>query len=196
MALTLTEAHWMVQAAVAKAQERNVTISVAVCDTGGTLFALHRMAGASAVRATVAHGKAAASADCGRPSGTVAADAAVLQAIIATLGGPAQGVVPVDKHGALVGARGGSGATAHEDEVCAQAGGAAREASQRRHGQSVLQGATVGGVPPACCSCGGLNIAPEEQASKVRHAMGDHKGYRQSRTVTHGKSRGSPWQCV
>jgi uncharacterized protein GlcG (DUF336 family) len=113
MARTRTEAHGVVQAAVAKAQERHVTISVAVCDTGGTRFALHRMAGASAVSATVAPGKAAASADCGRPSGTVAADAAVLQALIATLGGPAQGTVPVDNHGALVGARGGSGATAH-----------------------------------------------------------------------------------
>ena len=35
MALTLTEAHRMVQAALAKTQELNVKISVAVCDTGG-----------------------------------------------------------------------------------------------------------------------------------------------------------------
>jgi len=127
MPRTLTEAHWVVQAAVAKARERNVTISMAMCDTGRTLFALQRMAGASAVSATGAHGKAVASAGCGRPSGTVAADSAVLQAIIATLGGPAQGAVPVDQHGALVGARGGSGATAHQDEACVQAGGAALE---------------------------------------------------------------------
>ena len=50
MALTLTEAHRMVQAALAKAQELNVKISVAVCDTGGNLMALNRMDGASAVR--------------------------------------------------------------------------------------------------------------------------------------------------
>ena len=61
MALTLTEAHRMIQAAVAKAQELNVTISVAVCDTGGNVAALNRMDGASAVSATVAQGKAAAS---------------------------------------------------------------------------------------------------------------------------------------
>ena len=35
MALTLTEANRMIQAAIAKAQELNVKISVAVCDTGG-----------------------------------------------------------------------------------------------------------------------------------------------------------------
>jgi uncharacterized protein GlcG (DUF336 family) len=127
MARTLTEAHWVIQAAVAKAQECHVTISVAMGDTGGTLFALHRMAGASVVSATGAHGKAVASAGLGWPSGPVAVDPAVLQAIIATLGGPAQGAVPVDKHGALVGARGSSGATAHQDEACAQAGGAALE---------------------------------------------------------------------
>ncbi len=71
MALTLTEANRMVQAAVAKAQELNVKISVAVCDIGGNLVALNRMDGASAVSATVAQGKAAASAGFGRASGTL-----------------------------------------------------------------------------------------------------------------------------
>lgn len=119
MALTRTAAPWMVQAAVATAQARHVTIRVAVCDTGGTLCALHRLAGASAVSATGAHGTAAAAAGCGRPSGPVAADAAVFQAPIAPLGGPAPGAVPVAQHGARVGARGGRGATAHQDEACA-----------------------------------------------------------------------------
>lgn len=53
MALTLTEANRMIQAAVAKAQELNVKISVAVCDIGGNLVALNRMDGASAVRESV-----------------------------------------------------------------------------------------------------------------------------------------------
>jgi uncharacterized protein GlcG (DUF336 family) len=35
MALTLAEARRMIQAAVAKAQELQVKLSVAVCDTGG-----------------------------------------------------------------------------------------------------------------------------------------------------------------
>jgi len=38
---------------------------------------------------------------------------------------PAQGAVPIYKNGELVGAIGGSGATAQQDEECAHAGGAA-----------------------------------------------------------------------
>ena len=127
MALTLTEAHRMVQAALTKAQALNVTISVAVCDTGGNLVALNRMDGASAVSATVAQGKAVASAGFGRASGTLPADSPVIQAVIAALGGrmlPARGAVPVLKSTELLGAIGASGATAEQDELCAQAGAA------------------------------------------------------------------------
>ena len=127
MALTLMEANRMIQAALAKAQELNVKISVAVCDTGGNLVALSRMDGAIAVSAMVAQGKAAASAGFGRASGTLPADSPVLQAVIATHGGrmlPAQGAVPVVKSSELVGAIGASGATAEQDEQCAQAGAA------------------------------------------------------------------------
>jgi glc operon protein GlcG len=127
MALTLAEANLM-QAAIAKAEELHVKLSVAVCDAEGNLLAFNRMKGASAVSATVAQGKAAASAGFGRPSGALAADSPVIQSIIATLGGrmlPAQGAVPLDKKGELVGALGSSGATAHQDEAWAHAGGAA-----------------------------------------------------------------------
>jgi hypothetical protein len=58
------------------------------------------------VSATIAQGKAAASAGVGRPSGALAADSPVIQSIIATLGGrmlPAQGAVPLYKKGELVG---------------------------------------------------------------------------------------------
>ncbi len=125
MALTLAEANRMVQAAIAKAAEINVNLSVAVCDAGGNLLAFNRMAGASAVSATVAQGKAAASAGFGRASGALQADSPVIQAIISTMGGrmlAAQGAVPIRKDGELVGAIGGSGATAQQDEDCAQAG--------------------------------------------------------------------------
>ena len=127
MALTLMEANRMIQAALAKAQELNVKISVAVCDTGGNLVALSRMDGAIAVSAMVAQGKAAASAGFGRASGTLPADSPVLQAVIAAHGGrmlAAQGAVPVVKSSELVGAIGASGATAEQDEQCAQAGAA------------------------------------------------------------------------
>ena len=128
MAITLEEANRIVQAAIGKANELNVKVSIAVCDAGGSLLAFNRMEGASPVSATVAQGKAAASAGFGRASGTLQADSPVIQAVIAAMGGrmlPAQGAVPVLKNGELVGSIGGSGATAQQDEECAQAGLAA-----------------------------------------------------------------------
>lgn len=128
MSLTSSEANRMVQAAVTKANELSVKVSIAVCDSGGNLMAFSRMEGASAVSATVAQGKAAASAGFGRASGSLQADSPVIQAVIATMGGrmlPAQGAVPVLRDGELLGAIGGSGATAQQDEDCAQAGLAA-----------------------------------------------------------------------
>src|SRR6266581_412935 len=101
MALTLADANQMIQAAITKAGELQVKLSIAVCDTGGNLIAFSRMNGASAVSATVAPGKAAASAGFGRASGALQADSPVIQAI------------------------GASGATAEQDEQCAQAGAAA-----------------------------------------------------------------------
>jgi uncharacterized protein GlcG (DUF336 family) len=74
----------MIHAAIAKAEELQVKLSIAVCDTGGNLIAFSRMHGASAVSATVAQGKAAASAGFGRASGALQADSPVIQAIIAT----------------------------------------------------------------------------------------------------------------
>jgi glc operon protein GlcG len=125
MALTLTEANRMIEAALAKARELNVKISVAVCDIGGNLVALNRMDGAIPASAMVAQGKAAASAGFGRASGALPADSPVIQAVITALGGrmlPARGAVPVVKNSELIGAIGASGATAEQDEQCAQAG--------------------------------------------------------------------------
>jgi uncharacterized protein GlcG (DUF336 family) len=125
MALTLEEANRMIQAAIAKAEALNVKLTVAVCDGGGSLVAFNRMQGAIPVSATVAQGKAAASAGFGRPSGALAADSPVIQSVIATLGGrmlAAQGAVPIYKNDELVGAIGASGATAAQDEECALAG--------------------------------------------------------------------------
>ena len=125
MSITLEEANRMVQAALGRASEIGVKVSIAVCDSGGSLVAFGRMDGASPVSATVCQGKAAASAAFGRASGTLQADSPVIQAVIAAMGGrmlPAQGAVPVVKDGAVVGAIGGSGATAEQDEDCARAG--------------------------------------------------------------------------
>lgn len=127
MALTLVDAQRMIQAAIAKGNELQVKLSVAVCDAGGTLLAFSRMDGAIAISTVVAQGKAAASAGFGRPSGALPADSPIIQAVIASMGGkmlPARGAVPVYQHGVLVGAIGASGATAEQDEQCAQAGAA------------------------------------------------------------------------
>ena len=74
MALTLAAAHRMMQAASAKSEDLHVQCSVAVCDAGGHLLAFNCMDGASAVSATVAQGKAAASAGVGRPRGAAPLD--------------------------------------------------------------------------------------------------------------------------
>ena len=46
MALTMAEANRIVQATIAKAQEINIKVSVAVCDAGGRLLVFRRMDGA------------------------------------------------------------------------------------------------------------------------------------------------------
>jgi len=77
--------------------------------------------------AVVSQGKSAASSGFGRASGALQADSPVIQAIIDNMGGwmlPAQGAVSLHKNSELVGAIGGRGAIAQQDEECAQAGSA------------------------------------------------------------------------
>src|SRR5438309_165283 len=69
MPLTLSEANQVVHAAVTKAQEMNIRISVAVCDAGGRLVAFNRMDGAIWASAYGSQGKAVASVAFGRASG-------------------------------------------------------------------------------------------------------------------------------
>src|SRR5256885_5153164 len=101
---------------------------MAVGAAGGMLFLLSGLHGAGGGSAGGARGKAAATPGFGRASGALQADSPVIQAIIATMGGrmlPARGAVPVHQAGELAGAIGASGATAEQDEQCAQAGAAA-----------------------------------------------------------------------
>ena len=128
MALTLDEANRMVQAAISKAKELNVNMSIAVCDAGGHLLAFGRMEGCIWISSAVAQGKATAAVGFGRPSGAIQADSPVVQSIMATQGGrmlAAQGGVPIFREGQLIGSIAGSGATGQQDEECAQAGLAA-----------------------------------------------------------------------
>ena len=72
MTLTLAEANAIVDAAIAKARQLNVTVSVAVCDERGHLIALKRMDGAYAEIANrFSIGKAIVSASTRLSSGEV-----------------------------------------------------------------------------------------------------------------------------
>ena len=127
MALTLAEANRVVEGAIAKAQELNIKISVAVCDSGGRLMAFNRMDGAIWGSVYGCQGKAVASAGFARPSGELAerADSPIIRGIAAAEGGhmiPSQGAVPIIRNGVVEGACGVGGGTGQQDEDCAKAG--------------------------------------------------------------------------
>ncbi len=127
MVLTLEEANRIARGALAKAEELNVKVSVAVCDAGGRLISLQRMDNAMWAGAFGSQGKAIASAAFGRPSGdlTERADHPTLRGIAAAEGGHmflGQGAVPIIRNGMTEGACGVGGATAQQDEDCARAG--------------------------------------------------------------------------
>jgi glc operon protein GlcG len=127
MALTLSEANQVVHAAVTKAQEMNIRISVAVCDAGGRLVAFNRMDGAIWAGAYGSQGKAVASVAFGRASGELQerAGSPIIQGIAAAEGGhmiASQGAVPIIRNGVVEGACGVGGGTAQQDEDCARAG--------------------------------------------------------------------------
>ena len=135
MSLTLAEAKHVLDGAIAKAQELNIKVSVAVCDAGGRLVALNRMDGAIWASAYGSQGKAVASAAFARPSGEMAERATqTTPAGIRELEGGhmifGQGAVPIIRNGAVEGACGVGGGTSQQDEDCAKAG-AARLAARR-----------------------------------------------------------------
>ena len=127
MAITLTEANRIIGGAIARAQELDIKVSVAVCDAGGRLIALNRMDGAIWASAYGCQGKAVASAAFGRPSGEMQerAEQPTPKGINAAAGGTmimGQGAVPIIRHGIIEGACGVGGGTSAEDEDCARAG--------------------------------------------------------------------------
>ena len=127
MALTLDEANRIVRATIAKAQELNIRISAAVCDSGGRLIAFQRMDNAIWASVYGAQGKAVASAAFGRPTGEMAerADQPTPRGIANASGGHmimGQGAVPIIRNGIVEGACGVGGGTSQQDEECARAG--------------------------------------------------------------------------
>ena len=126
--LTLAEANSIVDAAVAKARQLNVNVSVAVCDAQGRLIAFNRMDGAYAEMANRSSiGKAVASAGTGLPSGEITGTRDhPAAAVVVAQGAPAvriRGGLPIFRNGQIEGACGVGGASSSEqDEECARAG--------------------------------------------------------------------------
>ena len=125
--LTLGEAEVILAGAKAKVLELGAKMSISVVDPRGDLITMMRTDGASWRTPPISRAKAVAAACFGRASGelTENALAPVFRGLMAMEGGhmiPGQGALPVFKDGVLVGAVGGSGGTAQEDEDAALAG--------------------------------------------------------------------------
>ena len=125
--LTLDEAEVILAGAKAKVLAMGAKMSVSVVDPRGDLITMMRTDGASWRTPPISRAKAVAASCFGRASGelTENALAPVFRGLMAMEGGhmiPGQGALPVFKDGVLVGAVGGSGGTAQEDEDAALAG--------------------------------------------------------------------------
>ncbi|SRR5436309_11384297 len=127
MILTLAEAKSIVDAAVAKARELNIIVTVAVCDTQGHLIAFNRMDGVYGEANRFAIGKAVDSAATGLPSAEVKGivDHPAAAYVIAQ-GMPTsrvRGGLPIMRDGRIAGGCGVGGASSHaQEEECARAG--------------------------------------------------------------------------
>ena len=125
--LTLEEAEAILAGAKAKVLEMGVNMSISVVDPRGDLITMMRTDGASWRTPPISRAKAVAASCFGRASGelTEHALAPVVRGLMAMEGGhmiPGQGALPVFRDGVLVGAVGGSGGTAQEDEDASRAG--------------------------------------------------------------------------
>ncbi|MCH8279866.1 MAG: heme-binding protein [Chloroflexi bacterium] len=125
--LTLAESEQILAAAKAKVFEMGAKMSVSVVDPRGDLIGMFRTDGASWRTPAISRAKAVSAACFGRPSGDLTDNAMspVFRGLMAMEGGhmiPGQGALPVFKGGELVGAVGGSGGTAQQDEDSARAG--------------------------------------------------------------------------
>ncbi len=125
--LTLAESEQILAAAKAKVFEMGAKMSVSVVDPRGDLIGMFRTDGASWRTPAISRAKAVSAACFGRPSGdqTDNAMSPVFRGLMAMEGGhmiPGVGALPVFKGGELVGAVGGSGGTAQQDEDAARSG--------------------------------------------------------------------------
>jgi len=125
--LTLAEAEVILAGAKAKMVELGLKMSISVVDPRGDLITMFRMDGAPWRTPAVSRAKAVAAASFEMASGklTENAQAPIFRGFMAMEGGhmiPGQGALPVFRNGEIIGAVGGSGGTAQEDEDCSRAG--------------------------------------------------------------------------
>ncbi len=125
MSVTLREAQQMIDAAIAKAQELDIRISVAVCDAGGRLVAFSRMDGAIWAGVYSSQDKAVIAVAFGRPSYEIRARAGspIVMDVPADASEmvPMYGALPLIRDGVPIGACGVGGGTIHQDDICAVA---------------------------------------------------------------------------
>jgi uncharacterized protein GlcG (DUF336 family) len=123
--LTLSDADWLVEAALAAGRERGFApLAVAVIDVAGEVIVLRRSDGARPMTSRVAVGKARSALVALQPSGQLdKMPPGIIDALQAMYGGdfvPRAGGIPVidgDGDGdVVVGAAGASGAQSDEDE--------------------------------------------------------------------------------
>jgi glc operon protein GlcG len=127
MSIRLAEANRAIQAALAKAHNLAINISVTVCDADGRLVAFQRMDGALSEAHRASYGKALASATSGRPSGDESIEASehsrtatVIGEGVALIRRP--GGLPIIRAGQVDRALGVAGATDEQCVECALAG--------------------------------------------------------------------------
>jgi glc operon protein GlcG len=127
MSIRLVEANRAIQAALAKAHNLAVNISVTVCDADGRLVAFQRMDGTLAEAHRAAYGKALASATSGRPSGDESLQGWEHSRTGTVVGEGVEpmrrsGGLPIIRAGQVEGAIGVAGATDEQCVECAFAG--------------------------------------------------------------------------
>lgn len=127
MHLSLDEARTIVSTALGRARESDLPpLAAVVLDAGGHIKALEREDGCGIMVADIASGKAWSALGIGVPSRQLADKSAPLLAALSDVSRgrlvPAPGGVLICRDSYVIGSAGVSGASAEDDEACAEAG--------------------------------------------------------------------------
>ena len=127
--LELTTARRITEAAIARAEQMGIKVTVAVVDESGILTHLSRMDGANFLSPEIAIGKAITAAAWRKPSAEVEKMGLQRPAFVASIATATRGravigrwALPIVVDGVVVGAAGASGGTSEEDEEVIRAG--------------------------------------------------------------------------